>query len=106
MTRAHASWVLLVAGGSCFVWGCAASAPPSPSESEGASSTVAAIHARKCGSCHVAPEPGSRARPYVEAALARHEARLRLSRDEWAMMVDYIAAPDLPRATREDGATR
>jgi hypothetical protein len=72
---------------------CAAAAPPDGSTAP-AKSAIAAIHASKCGACHTAPAPKTRARPYVEEALSRHHKRVRLSSDEWAEMANYLAIPE------------
>jgi mono/diheme cytochrome c family protein len=65
-----------------------------PAETADSSSGMAAaLHARKCGSCHVPVEPGTRSRSHLESAFARHEAekRVRLSAQQWDAMVEYLA---------------
>jgi len=52
---------------------------------------VAKIHRTQCGRCHSPPEPGKRSRAEVEAAATRHSTRVRLTREEWTAMVDYLA---------------
>ena len=84
-----------------FVWGllvslvaCAAGPAPSGASAPTERSAIAKVHASKCGSCHKPPEPDMRTREQVEDALARHRKRVRLTSEEWAMMVDYLAVPD------------
>jgi hypothetical protein len=54
---------------------------------------IAAVYTRQCGKCHSPPEPKSHTRPQLEDAFARHKNRAHLTQDEWAQMVDYLAAP-------------
>jgi len=61
---------------------------------------IAAMHASKCGACHVRPEPRTRTREHLEEAFSRHRKRVRLSEDEWARMVDYLAAGNAQQASR------
>jgi hypothetical protein len=69
---------------------CAPAAPPgSPVTSDPTS--IAAVHARVCGNCHVPPEPGTRMRSHLESAFTRHARRVRLTPDQWIAMVDYLA---------------
>lgn len=64
-----------------------------PAEVAAHDSGVATLHARKCGTCHVPVEPGTRSRAHLESAFARHEAqkRVRLSAEQWDAMVEYLA---------------
>lgn len=39
------------------------------------------------------PEPGLRSRAYLESAAERHARRVNLTSDQWAAMIDYLAAP-------------
>jgi hypothetical protein len=55
-------------------------------------SPIARIHKAKCGSCHVRVEPGQRTRAQLEDAFTRHHKRVRLTEEQWAQMVDYLAA--------------
>src|SRR5580704_9210519 len=55
---------------------------------------IARVHQSRCGACHVPIEPGERTRPELDAALARHRRRVRLTQGEWARMIDYLAARD------------
>ena len=55
---------------------------------------IAAIHVSKCGACHTAPDPKTRTRGHLEDALSRHRKRVRLTSDEWAEMIDYLAMPE------------
>ena len=52
---------------------------------------IAAIHARKCGTCHTPPERHGRSRDQLEAAFDRHQERVHLTTAQWAAMVDYLA---------------
>lgn len=65
----------------------AGSAPPSRD-------AIAKVHASKCGSCHTPPDPDTRTREHIEDAFSRHRKRVRLTNEQWAMMVDYLALPD------------
>jgi hypothetical protein len=53
--------------------------------------TIAALHQRKCGSCHRLVEPSTRSRATIVDAMGRHEKRLRLSPAEWSALTDYLA---------------
>jgi hypothetical protein len=53
---------------------------------------IARIHRAQCGKCHVRVEPGERTREQLEAAFPRHHRRVRLTDDEWAQMVEYLAS--------------
>jgi hypothetical protein len=71
---------------------CAAGTPggsTAPGESP-----IAALHTSKCGACHAPPDPRTRSRGYLEDALSRHRRRVRLTSDEWAAMIDYLAMPE------------
>ena len=73
-----------------------------------AKSEIARIHRAKCGSCHLRIEPGERSRAELEAAFTRHRKRANLSEEQWAQMVDYLAAAADASAgggTPADGAT-
>ncbi len=72
---------------------CAAAAPRDGS-TDPADRAIAAVHVSKCGACHAAPDPKTRTREYLEDALSRHKRRVRLTRDEWAEMLDYLAMPE------------
>jgi hypothetical protein len=52
---------------------------------------IAAVHRHQCGRCHTPPEPGALARDRVESAALRHDRRVRLTRDEWTAMIEYLA---------------
>ena len=83
-----------------------ASSPRAPSESSGDAPPIAKVHRAKCANCHEPPEPGIRPRADLDAAVARHRSRLKLSPTEWAAMVDFLAAPASPRAKRDDSVLR
>jgi hypothetical protein len=72
----------------------ACAAAPSAGSSEPERPAIAAVHVSKCGSCHSLPDPRSRTREHLEDAFSRHKRRVRLTRDEWSAMIDYLAAPD------------
>jgi hypothetical protein len=77
-----------------LVWGAvfaAALGACAPASSPG-TPRVAALHRRQCGRCHAPPEPGTRSRDEVECAAERHRKRVRLTQDEWSVMIDYLAA--------------
>jgi hypothetical protein len=59
---------------------------------------IAAVHAHKCGACHVSPEPKSRTREHVEAAFVRHKKRVHLRPAEWSAMIDYLSDASAPTA--------
>ncbi|MEO8874652.1 MAG: hypothetical protein ABI461_03615 [Polyangiaceae bacterium] len=73
-----------------------ASSAPSSGNSGGSGSgdvrDVRAIHRSRCGNCHVRVEPGERTRAELESAFARHRKRVKMSDEEWARMVDYLAS--------------
>jgi hypothetical protein len=52
---------------------------------------ISAVHRNQCGRCHTPPEPGALARQRVENAAHRHDRRVRLTRDEWTAMIEYLA---------------
>ncbi len=52
---------------------------------------AAEIWGEKCGSCHVPVEPGSRPRPAIEAAMARHQKRAKLTPTEWSELVEFLS---------------
>lgn len=73
--------------------GCATAPAPGVDVPSGEAS-IAAIHVSKCGACHTRPEPRTRTREHLEQAFSRHRRRLRLTQDEWAEMLDYLAVPE------------
>lgn len=75
------------------VVGCGSTTPPVGSMDPG-ERAIAAIHVSKCGACHTAPDPKTRTRGHLEDALSRHRKRVRLTSDEWAEMIDYLALPE------------
>jgi hypothetical protein len=94
-TRPLLRWAALVGAGAMAA--CAlASAACAPAASPGANPAappVAAVHRHQCGRCHGPPDPGSHTRAELEDAFSRHRTRVHLTADEWAAMVDYLAAP-------------
>ena len=77
-----AAWAVLC----CTVAACA------PAGSPANEPAIALVHRRQCGRCHAPPETGKHDRPYLEEALAPHRKRVHMSEDEWAQMIDYLAA--------------
>jgi len=67
---------------------------PSGTASSPEPSPIARIHKAKCGACHQRVEPGQRTRAQLEDAFTRHRKRVHLTEEQWAQMVDYLAAPD------------
>ena len=62
-------------------------------QAAGAVPPIAEVHVEKCGACHSLPAPRTRSREHLEQAFARHHRRVHLTAEEWAAMVDYLAAP-------------
>jgi hypothetical protein len=89
-------WLPALAFATVMLLGCAGFAkgdgPHAPEDTR--LRAIAAIHARKCGSCHTPPEPKSRTRVELDAALGRHKNRVRLTPAQWAIMMDYLTASD------------
>jgi hypothetical protein len=71
---------------------CTSATPRTPHD--GNDHAIASIHARKCASCHMPPEPQSRTRSEVVSARMRHRNRVRLTDEEWDAMTDHLAIPD------------
>ncbi len=67
------------------------SPPPRPVDPRYA--VVAEIHHARCGGCHRRVEPGTRTRAHLEKAFVRHRTRVHMTEAQWALMVDYLAAP-------------
>jgi hypothetical protein len=85
-----------VALSSALLGGCGGGAAPEGAASapvSGGDSDIARIHKARCGTCHQRVEPGERTRPVLEDALSRHRKRVHLTEEQWAKMVDYLAAP-------------
>jgi hypothetical protein len=86
------------------VLACAAAPAPGAGRAAPTSRTdIARVHVRKCGSCHTPPDPETRTREHIEEAFSRHKKRVRLTSEEWAMMVDYLAMPDQETAGHAAG---
>jgi len=97
---------LLLAGlavGGCTSRATAVDAPRSPLSDEGQGSdtaSIAAVHRRKCGSCHTRVEPGALPRATIEAAMARHRKRAKLTDGQWAELIEFLSrGPAEPRHT-------
>ena len=84
---------------------CGASPGPGASSPSQDPTTAAAIHRRKCGACHVRPEPGTRTRAHLEDAFTRHQRRVHLTPEQWSAMVDYLASPPAPASPPGSPAT-
>jgi cytochrome c5 len=91
MTRFVFSAGAIVVAGAAF-GACAPASPPT--QPAGPEPPIAAVHRSKCGACHKLPAPGTRTRAHLEDAFARHRKRVRLSEDEWAALVDFLARPE------------
>lgn len=52
---------------------------------------VAEIHHAQCGNCHTRVEPGKRTRAQLEAALSKHHKRVKMSDEDWVLLVDYLS---------------
>lgn len=66
----------------------------SPAADHPAAPAIALVHKHQCNRCHTLPPPGLHPRPYLEQALAPHHKRVHLTDDEWAQLIDYLAASD------------
>jgi len=78
-----------------FAAACAPAAAPD-------ASPIATLHTRACGKCHAPPEPGSHSRAQLTDAFGRHQRRTHLTKDQWAAMLDYLAAPDGATSAQKD----
>jgi hypothetical protein len=52
---------------------------------------VATTISSRCGSCHAPPQAGVRTRAALGPVLLRHRTRVRLTEDQWAALLDYLA---------------
>ncbi len=73
---------------------CGAPSGNTTSATAPSQSPIARLHKAKCGACHVRVEPGQRTRAQLQDAFTRHRTRAHLTDDQWAQMIDYLAAPD------------
>ena len=81
-----------------------AATPATPVETTAAvSPPIAEVHRARCGACHVRVEPGTRTREQLETAFSRHKKRARLSDEQWAALVEYLAAPTPRSASVAEG---
>ncbi len=99
--RRRAWWAAAGLAAAVAPWlvGCASSAAPGAGALErgsppAAEENIAAVHVSKCGACHTLPGPRTRTREHLEEAFSRHRRRVRLTKDEWSAMLDYLAMPD------------
>jgi len=68
---------------------------------------IAHVEHDKCGTCHVEVQPGTRSRDVLEKAFVRHRKRVKLSEEQWAAMVDYLAVrSEAASSTHEDDGGR
>ena len=85
--RARAGLLLALLTGAT---GACSPAPDTPG-----APAIARVHQRQCNRCHSLPPPGLHPRSYLEQALAPHHKRVHLTDEEWAQLIDYLAArPD------------
>lgn len=66
----------------------------SPAADHPAAPAIAEVHKHQCNRCHRLPPPGAHPRPYLEDALSHHHKRVHLTDEEWAQLIDYLAASD------------
>jgi len=76
-------WILLLTAPTAL--GCEQERPPN------AAPVIATTITLRCGTCHRAPEPGTRAREALGPALSRHRKRVRLTEEQWEAVLDYLA---------------
>jgi hypothetical protein len=97
-----AAFAPVVAACALMVTACA----PASGSAEGVTAPeptpIAALHTRACGKCHAPPEPRSHSRAQLEDVFGRHKSRAHLTKDEWAAMLDYLAAPDGATSAQKD----
>jgi hypothetical protein len=77
------AWVLLLTMPALM--GCEPDRPPN------AAPGIATTITTRCGTCHRAPEPGTRARESLGPALSRHRKRVRLTEEQWDAVLGYLA---------------
>jgi hypothetical protein len=74
-----------------------------PEPAPNAPRAVATTISTRCGSCHAPPQAGIRTRAALGPALLRHRKRVRLTEDQWAALLDYLAeASDATTPTQLD----
>ena len=90
MSMMRAMWIVIpyLVGA---VIACGAAEPPKVVDPKFAE--VASIHKANCGRCHKRVEPGLRTHEHLEDALKAHRKRVPMSEENWALLVDYLAAP-------------
>lgn len=91
--RRAALLVLLLVSGCAGANGAATTVPTAAAASPGER-----LWRAKCGACHVPVQPATRARAQLEAALARHRTRVRMSEPDWRAVIDFLARPEAPAA--------
>jgi hypothetical protein len=76
---------------------CGPEAPPN------APTAVATTISSRCGSCHAPPQAGVHTRAALGPVLLLHRRRVRLTEDQWAALLDYLAeATDATTPTQLD----
>jgi len=98
MKMSGATWAKGLAGAVLLAVAACGGANPEPAGSTPEMSAIAHKHRSRCGACHTRVEPGERTREQLEAALARHHKRVRLTEEQWAAMIEYLAAPQATTA--------
>ncbi|HSQ63364.1 MAG TPA: hypothetical protein VLM85_09130 [Polyangiaceae bacterium] len=97
MTRRAPIPVALVAVGLAVAsWACSREPPFDPQSVPPPYREVAEIHHAKCGACHKRVEPGTRTRQKLEKALVKHRSRVRMTEEQWQLLVDYLAQAPAP----------
>jgi hypothetical protein len=48
----------------------------------------------KCARCHAPPRRLKHTRAELEVAFGRHQARVKLTAEQWQAVVDFLARPD------------
>lgn len=59
----------------------------------------------RCGSCHTRVEPNTRTRAEIDKAMARHEKRVELTKEEWQAMAEWLAPVPVPAPISEQSKT-
>lgn len=93
MSLRLAALALLLSLTACKTTAPAAAPTPTTQGPAGAHEAISQVHIDRCSNCHQRVEPGQRSRSTLQAALARHRKRVRLTDEQWTAMLDYLAAP-------------
>lgn len=84
---------LILACSCALLVACGGASTRSKTAASSAEQQAANVWRSKCGSCHVPVKPGSHPRDELETVLRRHRKRVRLSDDQWAELVNFLAPP-------------